>query len=76
MSDDTTLEHQIAKRQLAVKNLDSHSWFVHMRFVLNKYNLPSIFELMNNPPTKHTWKTLIKKAVSNYWSVIWQGGRE
>jgi hypothetical protein len=34
------VEHEIARRQLAIKDQDSNSWFTHTRKLLQKYSLP------------------------------------
>ena len=49
-----TLEYQIAQRQLAVKPLDSKSWFSSCNRLLYKYRFPNLytvdqtFECMEN----------------------------
>ena len=37
---DGTLEHDVALQQIAVKDVDSHSWFIACDRLLHKYNLP------------------------------------
>jgi hypothetical protein len=32
------------------------------------YNLPSAYDLLLHPPTAVTWKSLVKKAVFEYWT--------
>ncbi|WAR31736.1 hypothetical protein MAR_034278 [Mya arenaria] len=66
-----TTEYAIAKRQLAVKDADSHSWFIGTRQILNKYNLPSAFELLQAPPSPKVWKNTVKDAVDKYWRDKW-----
>ena len=48
-----TTEYQMIHRQLAMKNHESSSWVTHIRNLLAKYNLPSAFDLIQNPPTKN-----------------------
>jgi hypothetical protein len=57
------IEHEIALRQLAIKDENSNSWFTHIRKLLQKYNLPTAYEIMGNPPTKGQWKELTKEHV-------------
>jgi VIT1/CCC1 family predicted Fe2+/Mn2+ transporter len=33
------VEHEIARRQLAIKDQNSNSWFTHIRKLLQKYSL-------------------------------------
>jgi hypothetical protein len=62
------VEHDIVQRQLAMKELSSGSWCVYIRRVLHKYELPSAYSLMNNPPNKTTWKKLVEQTVYDHWS--------
>ena len=47
------------------------SWFSSVRLVLNAYDLPSAYELIENPPPKEQWKKTVKlkvhQAVENQW---------
>ena len=38
--DPSTIEHQIALRQLLVKTDESSSWFIKVKHILHKYDLP------------------------------------
>ncbi len=62
-----TAEHEIARRQLAVKDASSHSWFIQIRQLLQKYDLPSAFDLMADPPTKQRWKSLVQRQINQHW---------
>ena len=44
------IENQIARRQLAVKDIADKSWFSSVRSILNDYMLPTAYELIDNPP--------------------------
>lgn len=35
--------------------------------ILEKYQLPCPYEIMQNPPSKNIWKSIVKEAVNNYW---------
>ena len=39
-----------------------------VRKILNKYDLPSIFDLLSDPPTKPEWKASVNDAVRTYWN--------
>ena len=62
-----SIEHEIIKRQLAIKDLTSHSWVVPIRTLLSKYGLPSAYHLLKATPGKNLWKSQVKTAVSTYW---------
>ena len=61
------LEKLIAYRQLNLKSNDSSSWFIEVKSILAKYQLPSAFELLDTPRSKYEWKNIVNKAVSDYW---------
>ena len=46
---ESSTEKQLARRQLAVKDHHSNSWYVAVRNILVKYNLPSCWDLLENP---------------------------
>jgi hypothetical protein len=62
-----SLEFAILQRQLAVKDLNSNSWTTQVRELINKYDLPSAYMLLNNPPPKPKWKMMLRKAVDLFW---------
>lgn len=66
LSDDT-LEKQLAVRQLTVKPIHSNSWFVAVKRLLVKYDLPDGLELLSNPISKFAWKKRVSDAVNKYW---------
>ena len=68
ISNKTSKEFEIILRQLAIKNDTSHSWIVHIVKLLKKYDLPTAYEIMVNPPSKDQWKYLVKKAVQKHWT--------
>ncbi|WAR28896.1 LOW QUALITY PROTEIN: LORF2-like protein, partial [Mya arenaria] len=71
-----TAEYEIARRQLAIKQADSHSWFMNIRRILSKYNLPSAYDLLDIPPTRDEWKEKINLAVNNYWAEQWEEDKQ
>ena len=66
-----SIEKEVAVRQLAIKEEESKSWFIYIRKTLNKYDLPSAYDLLSSPPTRNAWKSAIKEAVNNYWRNEW-----
>jgi hypothetical protein len=45
-------ENMIAYRQLYIKDYKSSSWFVEMKKIIWKYNLPDIYKLLDRPYAK------------------------
>ena len=48
LSEDST-EKKIARRQLAFKDINSHSWFTEVKSLMWKYDLPEIYWLLESP---------------------------
>ncbi|MEW8546427.1 MAG: hypothetical protein AB2693_23155, partial [Candidatus Thiodiazotropha sp.] len=59
----TSVEKQLAERQLTAKPMSSNSWFIAVKI---KYNLPDPFEILENPPSKYTWKRRVRDAINSY----------
>ena len=66
-SDRTSLEYQIAVRQLALKDESSSSWFVYIQGVLHKYKLPTAHQLLESTPSWSSWKETVKRAGNQHW---------
>ena len=62
-----SLLHKLAVRMLTVSRPSSMSWFVQIRDICLKYSLPHPLSLLQNPPTKATYKHLVKSKVLDYW---------
>ena len=56
------------KRQLAMKDINSHSWVTMVRKVLHKYKLPSAYTLIDKQRLKAQWKRQTQVAVKTYWN--------
>ena len=65
---DNSREKEVIQRQLVIKDIDSASWMQKVRRLLWKYDLPSVFTLLQNPPEKERWKRMVKSAITAYWS--------
>ena len=65
---DSSIEKQLARRQFAVKTHNSSSWFVAIKKILVKYDLPGCWDILVEPPTKYRWKSLVNKQVNSYWA--------
>ena len=59
--------HKIASHLLLTEPDNSSSWFVSIRNLCAMYDLPSAILLLQDPPTKCTFKTLVKKKILSYW---------
>ena len=66
--DDSIIEKQLALRQFAVKTHNSSSWFLAIKKILVKYDLPGCWDILIEPPTKYRWKSLVNKQVNSYWA--------
>ena len=64
---ETAVEKQLAYRQLSVKSIQSSSWYIRIRTILLKYNLPPALDLLSSAYTKFTWKKTVRNAVHAYW---------
>ena len=51
-----------------MKPFESNSWFMKVRRTLNKYNLPSIYDVLTDPPGKAEWKSTVDHAVKSFWN--------
>jgi hypothetical protein len=45
----------------------SPSWVPRAQALLTDYNLPSILDILRDPPKKHRWNRLTRKAVTEVW---------
>ena len=48
----------------------SHSWFYHIWQTCSQYKLPDPISILTNPPTKDSFKNLVKSKVVDYWESI------
>ena len=63
-----SIEVRLAKRQLEIKTFRSHSWFIAVKKILIKYDLPFPETLIDNPPTKYKWKNQCNRVINKYWT--------
>ena len=64
----SSIEKRIARRQLNIKGQKSNSWFVALRELCFKYDLPQPLDILNDPPGKEKWKRIVNKQVNGYWT--------
>lgn len=65
---ENSIEKKLARRQCAVKNLTSNSWFVEIKKILWIYNLQDIEFYLDSPVKKFIWKNLVNRAVLSFWT--------
>ena len=59
--------HRIAKSKLYSEPDESSSWFVQIRQLCSKYNLPSALFLLEHTPNKSSFKSLVTRKVIDFW---------
>ena len=62
---ENSVEYEIAKRQLVMKDTPRESIFTHIQSILDRYGLPSVFELLNSPATKEAWKCTLNHKIND-----------
>ena len=62
-----SVEKRVARRQLCVKSFESNSWFTAVRKMFLRYDLPDCWNVVDTPPSKLQWKSLVHKHVNAYW---------
>ena len=65
---DSSTEKRLAERQLAVKSLDGHSWFVVVKKLCIRYGLPDCTEIFEKLRSKHSLKSTVEAAINSYWN--------
>lgn len=41
---------------------------MHCRLLLNKYSLPSAYDILHDPPSQFSWRSTVTRAVSAFWN--------
>lgn len=59
--------HRIARKKLHSAPDDSNSWFIQIRHLCVKYNLPSPLFLLSHTPSKTSFKSLVRRKVIDFW---------
>ena len=59
--------HRIARESLLTAGDSDSSWFSQVRRLCYQYNLPHPLTLLNQPPTKDSFKHLVKSNIAQYW---------
>ena len=61
------LLHKIASSKLSTESNTSAFWFVKIRLLCTQYDLPSPLQLLSSPPSKSSFKSLVKAKVTDFW---------
>jgi hypothetical protein len=67
VADKTSREYQLAQTQLSLKEDGSSSWFMYIEDLAYTYQLPSPHELLEQTPSKESWKTTVKRRIHQHW---------
>ena len=59
--------HRIGSSILSQAKPNKHLWFTKIREKCSKYSLPDPMTLLSNPPSKQSFKNLVKSKVMQYW---------
>ena len=59
--------HQHAVHTLLTSSPTTQSWFIQVRNLLLQYHLPHPLYLLQDPPSKETFKRLVKSRVIDFW---------
>jgi hypothetical protein len=62
-----SVESEILRRQLSVKEAKSHSWVNTLRDITTQYQLPSAFDILERPLTKSQVKRLTRENIMEFW---------
>ena len=55
------------RTRLCIKSFNSNSWFITVRRLFFKYDIPDCWNAVEAPPSKAQWKSLVNKHVNDYW---------
>ena len=60
----------LARNSLTSSSDSDNSWFAQIREICHKYGLPHPLKLLELPPSKEAFKTLLKLNIANYWQLF------
>ena len=70
--DKSSIEYQIAERQLAMKDSDEKSWFNYIKSILDLYDMPSVYTLLQQDFSKPQWKKLLNSLINSFVEASWK----
>ena len=68
--------HKISLNKLTTEPDNSSSWFIQLRQLCSRYNLPSPLSLLLHPPSKCSYNSLVKKRVLDKWQEKYRSDAE
>jgi hypothetical protein len=68
----STIEFAILERELSMSKTNGNCYAIRVSKKLQKYNLPMLSVLINNPPIKLEWKAQVKRVIHTFWETTWQ----
>ena len=58
---------KVAERQLTMKDNNSDSWYIAVKYIMRKNDFPDSRGLLHSTPTKFAWKGMVNKQINDYW---------
>jgi hypothetical protein len=68
----STIEFAILERELSMSKTNGNCYAIRVSKKLQKYNLPRLSVLINNPPIKLECKSQVKRVIHTFWETTWQ----
>jgi hypothetical protein len=73
---DSSIEKEILIWEMENSKEEDKLFICRIRKTLQKYNLPSPEEILENPPKKQQWKNAMKKAINSFWYDKWTNEKQ
>ena len=68
-SDPSSVLQQIGRKELLSEHCNKYSWFQKVRAITQLYLLSDPLLLLQNPPTKESWKKTCRAKILDYWEL-------
>lgn len=68
-SDPSSVLQQIGRKELLSEHCNKYSWFQKVRTITQLYLLSDPLLLLQNPPTKESWKKTCHAKILDYWEL-------
>ena len=73
ISDKNSIDYQIGERQLPMKDSQEKNWFKYIKLILETCNMPSIYSLFDEQPSKLKWKKkTLNQAAHSHVEALWK----
>jgi hypothetical protein len=73
---ESSIEKEILIWEMENSKEEDKLFICRIRKTLQKYNLPSPEEILENPPKKQQWKNTMKKAINSFWYDKWTNEKQ